>query len=153
MAAVSLFPETVNLVAAPELLTLMPCSHRKIFPPAPSDLPDTTPEVPDKPAQPSATTSTSSNARKVFSSADPSPDDDTTTEDWETVEKPLEVSSAQISDLHDEGVKVEAGDASASLDEDPDANKDEKSGGKVRDAGGEKVDVKGEVKHGLLKDW
>lgn len=131
--------------------------HSKIFPPTPSELPDSSSARSELPPH-SGENSTPPNPQTVIHATEPASADDAASEDWETIEKPENISpGAQGLESNQEGPKVDSVDAdlsvplSASVDvvggkkEFTDEKKGEEN---TSDVGGN-----AEVKHGLLKDW
>ena len=133
------------------------CASSKIFPPTPSELPDST-SAPSELAPSSDQTPASLNPKAVQDATEPTPADDAASDDWETVDRPEDISpEAQGLESKEEGLKIDSRDAdvsgtlSASMNAvggKKNLTDEERGKEKIRDEGG-----KVEVKHGLLKDW
>lgn len=122
----------------------------KIFPPTPSELPDSS-------SAPTSSQKTSTSLKPTPHATEPTLTDDAS-EDWETVEKPDDISpEAQGTESNEEGLKADSVDAvvSGTLDTSvniiegkKDPTDEEKGEDKISDVVGQ-----AEIKHGLLKDW
>lgn len=122
----------------------------KIFPPTPSELPDSS-STPSELAPSSETNPASPNPQTSPHATESTTTDDAASDSWETVEKPDNVSPGGGSEPNEKGRKIDSVDADVSvkvLGEKKGLADEVKEEGEIVDAGG-----KTEVKHGLLKDW
>lgn len=129
----------------------------KIFPPTPSELPDSS-STPSELAPSPEITPASPNPQISAHATETTSADDVASEDWETIEKPDHTSpSAQGLESNKESLKTDSVDADVSgtlvasvndIGGKKDLADEEKGEVKRSDAGG-----KAEIKHGLLKDW
>ena len=128
----------------------------KIFPPTPSELPDSSSAGNDLSPN-SEETAASPNPQSAIHATKPTSTDDAALEDWETIEKPENISpGAKGSESNQEGPMFDsvAADLGAPLSTSmnvkgkKDVNVEQKGEEKKSDVGS-----KAEVRHGLLKDW
>ena len=128
----------------------------KIFPPTPSQLPDSSSARSDLSPH-SEETATSPNPQSALHATEPTSADDAASEDWETIEKPENISpGAQGSESNQEGSMIDSLDTDYSVTPSTSVDVVGKKEFTVEKKGEEKIsDVgsKAEVKHGLLKDW
>lgn len=128
----------------------------KIFPPTPSELPDSSPALSNV-APSSEKTSASPNPQTTLNASETTSTDDDVSEDWETIEKSDGISLGAHGTESNEGQKIDSVDADVSGTLAASMNIEgrkkelaykEKEEEKIDDAGS-----KAEVKHGLLQDW